>query len=209
MLVQWDKCNCQTVACRAITDQVLTCQTTMSDGVPMSYPESDYPYSASDSPHARMRADLQEKTSFFVCILILLLLLSSCSSREASDRPRTYPVTGVVTYQGNPVEGATVTFIGEKYSATGRTDSQGRYKLTTFQAGDGAVPGDYQVTIMKMAAPNYKDDESQEPSGDETGEEPNVQRPTPQIPVQYANPQTSHLRAKVLPESNQLDFPLK
>jgi len=107
------------------------------------------------------------------------------------------------------VEGATVTFIGEKYSATGRTDSQGRYKLTTFQAGDGAVPGDYQVTIMKMAAPNYKDDESQEPSGDETGEEPDVQWPTSEIPVQYANPQTSHLRAKVLPESNQLDFPLK
>lgn len=138
-------------------------------------------------------------------IIGAVCFLSGCSSKRPSDRPQTYPVTGIVTYQDKPVDGATVTFIGEKYSATGKTDANGRYRLTTFQPGDGAVPGEYQVIITKFIAPTLQDNQESEPSGDE------VQQPVfkSELPEKYANPQTSHLRAKIVSGPTELDFPLR
>ena len=34
--------------------------------------------------------------------------------------------------------------------AVGKTDASGKYSLTTFQPGDGAIPGTYQVTVSKV-----------------------------------------------------------
>ncbi len=36
------------------------------------------------------------------------------------------------------------------YSATGRTDAQGNYKLSTFNPGDGAPAGEYTVAIVAL-----------------------------------------------------------
>ncbi len=141
-----------------------------------------------------------------VLVITVCALSIGCLGRRASeDQPRTYPVTGVVRYQGQPVEGAIVTFIGEKHSATGRTDAAGKYRLTTFTRDDGAVPGEYRVIISKFESGPLQDDEANEPSGDE---------PTPPVarsllPDEYANPETSLLRAKVLAQDNEFDFDLK
>jgi hypothetical protein len=64
-------------------------------------------------------------------------------------------VTGTVTQGGKPLEGATVTFVptatgGDVKAATGTTDAQGVFKLTTLQPGDGAMPGEYNVTVSKL-----------------------------------------------------------
>jgi hypothetical protein len=61
-------------------------------------------------------------------------------------------VSGTVTFDDKPVEGAQVTFMapGAPRAAIGNTDSQGRYRLTTFKPNDGAVPGTHAVTIVKM-----------------------------------------------------------
>ena len=49
-------------------------------------------------------------------------------------------VTGTVTYQGKPVDGATVAFNpeGGGRAASGRTDASGKFQLTTLNANDGA-----------------------------------------------------------------------
>lgn len=65
-----------------------------------------------------------------------------------------YPASGVVTYRNQPVEGAVVTFRCEevKVTATGRTDAQGRFELSTFHEGKsakGAPAGKYKVTVTK------------------------------------------------------------
>ncbi len=69
-----------------------------------------------------------------------------------SSRPSTYQVTGTVTYEGDPVEGATVSFAStdpETRGAMGVTDSQGQYELTTFEKADGALPGEFKVRVFK------------------------------------------------------------
>mgnify|MGYP001412471187 CR=1 FL=1 len=60
--------------------------------------------------------------------------------------------SGTVTYQGKPVEGATVSFrpVNGKRAASGRTDAQGRFHLTSLHPGDGAFPGAYKVAISKI-----------------------------------------------------------
>jgi hypothetical protein len=77
------------------------------------------------------------------------IVLTGCSN---SSRPRTYPVTGTVTLQGKPLAGAAVTFVptGEGEAASAITDSDGKYALTTWRAGDGAQPGEYRVKVSKQ-----------------------------------------------------------
>ncbi|GIW95272.1 MAG: hypothetical protein KatS3mg110_3313 [Pirellulaceae bacterium] len=77
--------------------------------------------------------------------------------------------------------------------------------MTTFRANDGVVPGEYRVIISKFAAGPLQDDETNEPSGDE----PTQPVLRSEIPDKYANPETSLLRAKVLPQANEIDFDLK
>jgi hypothetical protein len=67
-------------------------------------------------------------------------------------------VKGKVTKDGQPVAGAAVAFgptASEGKAASGMTDASGNYTLTTFENGDGALPGSYKVTITKFpgAAP--------------------------------------------------------
>ncbi len=66
-----------------------------------------------------------------------------------------YPVTGTVKFNGQPVEGAVVSFRCEelKKIATGTTDAEGRFKLTTYQEGEGAVAGKHAVTVTKVSTP--------------------------------------------------------
>jgi hypothetical protein len=78
--------------------------------------------------------------------LVLLAISAGCGS----GRPEMLPVTGTVTYDGKPVEMASVTFLAKNgRPATAETDSEGRFQLTTFEPGDGAVLGEHIVTITK------------------------------------------------------------
>jgi hypothetical protein len=69
---------------------------------------------------------------------------------------KTYKVKGVVTLDGQPVEGATVSLVpleeGQGYPAGGLTGSDGSFRLTTFSTGDGAAAGHYKVLVTKTEA---------------------------------------------------------
>jgi len=70
-----------------------------------------------------------------------------------TNRPETVPISGLVTFNGEPVNGATVTFYPENgRPASGRTDSEGVYQLTTFEPNDGALPGTHRVAIIKTTS---------------------------------------------------------
>ncbi|MGD9633737.1 MAG: carboxypeptidase-like regulatory domain-containing protein [Pirellulales bacterium] len=70
---------------------------------------------------------------------------------KGSSRAATYPVRGTITYHGQPLAGAAVTFMadGAARAATGKTDEAGTFQLTTFEPNDGAVPGTHVVTVKK------------------------------------------------------------
>ncbi len=68
--------------------------------------------------------------------------------------PPPVPVSGKVTFAGKPVEGAAVTFLSKSggRSASGNTDKDGKFKLTSIKTDDGASAGEYGVTISKQEA---------------------------------------------------------
>lgn len=127
-----------------------------------------------------------------------------------------YPVSGTVTINGQPLQGATLNFLSAdgSRSAVGETDARGRYELTTFAPGDGAVPGEYRVAIMKYelmvdGAPIQSD----EPPDDRPGDDPFAGGPDPEpvnvLPEQYANIASSGLTATVVEGENTFDFALE
>lgn len=54
----------------------------------------------------------------------------------------------MVLYRGQPLAEVVVTFTPELgRPAVGTTDAAGRFALSTYRRGDGAVPGRHQVTV--------------------------------------------------------------
>jgi hypothetical protein len=117
--------------------------------------------------------------------------LAGCSSRD--NLPERVPVTGTVIYQQQPVAGASVAFHpqGSTVAAMARTDEQGRFSLMTYTPDDGALPGDYVVTITKTeitgGGPQATDDAPAPPS---------IERSL--LPDKYASTSTSGLRETVV-----------
>src|SRR2546425_4092176 len=80
----------------------------------------------------------------------LLLLLAGCSGKYG-----TFDVRGTVLLDGQPLPGATVLFMPEDgggRAASGMTDSEGNFLLTTYKENDGALRGKYRVLVSKSEA---------------------------------------------------------
>lgn len=93
-----------------------------------------------------------------VLALFGLVILAGCGGEAgfgAKGRVKTVPVTGKVSFMGNPLAGAMVSFSpkGAQPAAGGMTDDSGRFKLTTYRAGDGAAEGDFTVLVAMTEAP--------------------------------------------------------
>ena len=86
-----------------------------------------------------------------VMVPLLAFGLVGCGG---SSLPSPVPVSGTVTLNGKPVDAAVVTFIGAAgaRSGSGKTGTDGTFKLTTINTDDGAPPGEYVVTISKVEA---------------------------------------------------------
>jgi hypothetical protein len=145
-----------------------------------------------------------------VWLLTGSFLLTLGCGPTGPDRPRTFPVSGVVTYSGKPVEGANLNFQltdGSGY-AMAITDASGRYTLMTFVAGDGALPGEYHVGITKyeqsVVTGSTSDDDDYIPPE----EQEFVPPPANQLPMKYSVPQTSGLTATVKEEPNTFNWEL-
>ncbi len=87
-----------------------------------------------------------------VCILIVAALCAGAGCGGPEGLKGLMPVTGTVTYQGAPVKDANVAFApeGGGRAASGRTDDSGKFRLTTLNPGDGAMPGRYKVSVSKI-----------------------------------------------------------
>jgi len=97
----------------------------------------------------------------FVLAVSMLCLFAGCGKKGLSGL---VPGEGVVFYNGEPLEDATITFHASSTNpgargATGRTDSAGRFRLMTLNPNDGIEPGDYIVTVTKLEPPPPISDE--------------------------------------------------
>ena len=110
---------------------------------------------------------------------------------------KTAPVNGRVKLKdGSDVsvlKGYSLTFEsdGGKASAVGEIDRDGSFKLSTFGANDGAVPGKYRVAINPPPNP----DPDKPPSKSK-------------IPAKYENLDSSGLTAEIKPGPNSIELEL-
>lgn len=94
---------------------------------------------------------------------ILVVAATAACGCGAGDKPRTAPVVGTVTLNGEALVGAIVTFWpteGKTNPSAGVTDKSGGYRLRG--AYDGATPGKYKVTIEYYTKPNGSPAETSE-----------------------------------------------
>lgn len=77
-------------------------------------------------------------------LMLLVAALAGCGD----GRPTRVPISGQVTIDGAPLQFGSVLFVpASGRSAGGSLDKDGRYFLSCFEKGDGAMVGDYRVAI--------------------------------------------------------------
>ena len=92
---------------------------------------------------------------FHVLTTSLLLSVGLCAGCHSKRLDGLVPGAGTLTFNGDPVENATIIFVPKNRtangrSATGMTNPQGKFTLMTLDPGDGLAPGDYHVTVTKV-----------------------------------------------------------
>lgn len=97
---------------------------------------------------------MHKKLLALLCVGVMITI-AGCGA----SNPPTTPVTGTVTYDGEPLEGATITLTPEagsagSRSASGISDASGNFVITTvFSDGanvEGALAGSYSVRVTKL-----------------------------------------------------------
>jgi hypothetical protein len=124
----------------------------------------------------------------------LLPVLAGCGT----EGPDIAPVTGTVTLDDQPVEGAMIYFEPVKggRSSTALTDAEGKYELKYIADRMGALLGDHQVRITRFRKKTY----------DDNGKV--VDKGMPEQFPKTANSEST-LTAKVEAKDNVYDFPIK
>jgi len=138
-----------------------------------------------------------------------MMLAAGCGP----NRPQTAKVVGRVTYQGKPVAEGRIVFQPEdgRRPASASIGPDGSYRLTTFDSGDGALPGKHKVTIKAVRV-------SGELPGDDLGGQSGKSAPAAAagalptlewlVPEKYSRLQTTPLTAEVKTGENRCDFDL-
>lgn len=143
-------------------------------------------------------------TSAVAASLVILALAVFVGCQPAGSGPTGYVVTGTVTYQGKPVDGAKIVFApaaegSGAQSAAGVSDERGVYKLQ-------AMPGEYVVIVTKFTQPQP----AAAAGGEYVPPEEGAAAPVPEniLPAKYASATTSPLRVRVEPRENQFNIEL-
>jgi hypothetical protein len=138
---------------------------------------------------------------------LIAVLVTGCGGSDGL-----LPATGTVTYKGQPVEGASVSFQPEGPGAVmgiGTTDASGKYEIHT--AGKpGAKPGKHLVAITKQVAAGGGASASAKPEDMKAMYQKSKggQALENQLPAKYANPSQGGLSADVQSGKSVFDFTL-
>ena len=117
--------------------------------------------------------------AFSKTIVAAITLLAVGCAR--SDVPETAVVEGTVSMNGKPLPNIGVVFFptGSGPMASGNTDQEGRFELTTVKPKDGAVVGKHRVAFG-------------------AAEESQSEYARKSLPTRYESPETSQITAEVV-----------
>jgi hypothetical protein len=126
-------------------------------------------------------------------VALLGSMLVALSANGCGGGSGLVPVTGTVTLDGKPVANAAVLFKPSAgQPANGTTDGDGKFSLETIKPGDGAMPGEHDVTVtgVKMSGVQQTADGLSDADSSKVKYEWFV-------PQKYSIPETSGLKVDV------------
>ena len=126
-------------------------------------------------------------------LLLLAAIHSMALGCGSPGTAPTVPVEGTLLYNGKPATAARVVFMpASGRPATGNTDDQGHFSLSTFAPEDGAVTGAHKVTVSDLER-NWNQDPSKS-----------------RFPTPYERPDTTPLIVEVnAADENEFTFDMK
>ena len=158
------------------------------------------------------------RLSCSVLFAIPVFIVAGCGDDGLGTR---YPVSGTVTYKGEKVKKATITFhpkVAEGRGASGEV-VDGQYSLTTQTPGDGAFAGTYKVTVDDRQVDSQKVEAESAELAKKRGVTYNAipqelqikatKKAKGSLPGKYQIPQTTDIEKDVKAETNKIDIELK
>jgi hypothetical protein len=114
--------------------------------------------------------------------LFVVVAIAGCGQKLPAN-PKTYPVHGKVTLEGEPMTGGKVMFTqeGSNIEGIGKISKDGEYYAYQFVGQDGLMPGEYKIWLLQYGG---------EPA---------------EVPEQYRSGATSGLTFTVQEEENTFD----
>jgi hypothetical protein len=127
--------------------------------------------------------------------MITAAMLTTGCSGASPDRVPVIPVEGAVTFEGKPTAGAMIVLHAKSGPRSNvptpraQVAKDGTFRFTTYEAGDGAPPGEYIATIAwyKLVG-----------QGNDVQAGPNV------LPPKYNSPTTSKWEVRVAEQPTRL-----
>lgn len=153
-----------------------------------------------------IRSDVDRRVlrASFFALGLAVLSMSGCGPGTG-----VVPVQGTVKFEGSTLPKGTVRFYPKTGGrpAIGQIQSDGSYKLGTKVAGDGALPGEYLVTIEASETNTV----GQAPSSLEEELTMGQAKTTVKylVPPKYASKDNSGLTRTVEPGNNEINFDLQ
>ena len=130
-----------------------------------------------------------------LALIAAISAMTSLGCGKGNGRSAVYPAEGQVLVNGQPLAGAQVVFYPQSQSGENtvapraQTESDGRFKLTTYANADGAPEGEYVVTVLHY--PLRQVNGGWAPGSNS-------------LPPKYASPKTTDLRAQIVKGTNSL-----
>lgn len=140
---------------------------------------------------------------------MFLVTLVAVGCGGDSSLPKTAKVSGQVTYKGKPLSGGSISFIPEAggeaaksgQPATAQIAADGRFSLTTFNTGDGALLGPHKVIVSKRDSDTSRNQPKPDGTIDYTV-------PKAEIPEKYESVDKTPLKFTVEDKSNDFSIEL-
>lgn len=131
-------------------------------------------------------------------LMLAAAFLSGCGRPDGL-----VPVSGTVTMDGAPLEGAVVMFHAQAgvrgNGGNAATDAAGRFTLRSPQAKRGIFPGDYSITVSLRKPTTEQEQQIKEAKANGRPATILVHDMPEVLPQAYTRPETSPLRASVGP----------
>jgi hypothetical protein len=139
---------------------------------------------------------------------LLIVLLTGCSP---SGQVKTYPVKGLITFEGKPMAGGGSISLIPTTDQPGKTAAgiikpDGTYVLGTYKEDDGSMAGEFRVVIFQETV---KEGVATKDGTAPTSAAATTVAPADRIPILYANDRQTPLTATIDPRPNEINFDLK